>query len=81
LEVTEDAKALAAREGYSEEYGARPLRRVIQSGIEDPLSDAILANRFPEGTTLLVDVEGDEFTIRGTENRRETEPSRQPLPV
>jgi len=42
LEVTEAAKDLLASEGYSEEYGARPLRRVIQNRIEDALSDDIL---------------------------------------
>jgi ATP-dependent Clp protease ATP-binding subunit ClpC len=77
MEVTDAAKALAAKEGYSEEYGARPLRRVIQTGIEDPMSDAILANRFAQGSTLVVDVEGSEFTIRGADDRTEAEPTRQ----
>jgi ATP-dependent Clp protease ATP-binding subunit ClpC len=81
MEMTAEAKALLAKEGYSEEYGARPLRRVIQNRIEDPLSDAILASSFSQGSTLLVDVEGDEFAIRGTEDRREAEPTKQPVPA
>jgi ATP-dependent Clp protease ATP-binding subunit ClpC len=81
MEVTEEAKVLLAKEGYSEEYGARPLRRIIQNRIEDPLSDAILANTFSQGSTVIVDVEENEFTIRGTEDRRETEPAKQPVPA
>jgi ATP-dependent Clp protease ATP-binding subunit ClpC len=81
MEVTGEAKALLAKEGYSEEYGARPLRRVIQNRIEDPLSDAILADKFSQDSTLIVDVEEDEFTIHGTGNRKETEPAKQPVPA
>jgi len=64
MQVTEEAKALLADKGYSEEYGARPLRRVIQNQVEDPLSDAILASTFTEGTKVLVDVEDGEFLVR-----------------
>jgi ATP-dependent Clp protease ATP-binding subunit ClpC len=78
LEVTEEAKALLTREGYSEEYGARPLRRVIQNRIEDRLSDAILANKFSQGSTIVVDVEENEFTIRETEDGRKEQPAKQP---
>jgi ATP-dependent Clp protease ATP-binding subunit ClpC len=67
MEVTEAAKELLAEEGYSEEYGARPLRRVIQNRVEDVLSDAILANEFKEGNTVLVDAEEDEIVLCQTE--------------
>ena len=67
MEVTEEAKELLAEEGYSEEYGARPLRRVIQNRIEDALSDAILSNQFAEGDAVLVDVEEDEIVLRQKE--------------
>ena len=67
LEVPEATKGLLAGEGYSEEYGARPLRRIIQNRIEDALSDAILSNTFAEGDTILVDVEEDEIVLRPTE--------------
>jgi len=63
LEVTEAAKALLAEEGYSEEYGARPLRRVIQNRIEDTLSDAVLAGRFAAGDAVLVDAEEGEIVL------------------
>jgi len=79
LEMTEEAEALLTKEGYSEEYGARPLRRVIQSKIEDPLSDAILGDRFSPGSTLTVGAEDGEFTIRGSKSRRKKEPTKQPM--
>jgi len=66
LEVTEAAKALLVEEGYSEEYGARPLRRVIQNRIEDALSDALLASEFGAGDTVVVDAEEGEIVLRGT---------------
>jgi ATP-dependent Clp protease ATP-binding subunit ClpC len=67
MEVTDAAKALLAEEGYNEEYGARPLRRVIQNKIEDALSDALLAGRFAAGDTALVDAEEGEIVLRQAE--------------
>jgi len=75
LEATEAAKALLADEGYSEEYGARPLRRVIQSRIEDRLSDAILNRGFVAGDTILVDVVEGEVVFR---EAQETAPATPP---
>jgi len=76
LEVTEAAKKLLADEGYSEEYGARPLRRVIQNRVEDALSGAILAGKFEDGATVLVDAEDDEIKLiraEGVEEQGATE--------
>jgi len=54
--------------------GARPLRRVIQSKIEDRLSDALLAGEFGEGDTIVVDVNEDQdITLR-----KEDSPSGEP---
>ncbi len=64
LKITEPAKERLADEGYSEEYGARPLRRVIQNEIEDTLSDAILAGTFDLGDAILVDVADDAFVLQ-----------------
>jgi ATP-dependent Clp protease ATP-binding subunit ClpC len=75
LEVTDAAKALLAKEGYSDEYGARPLKRVIQNRVEDALSDAILECRFDGGGTILVDAEDDEIVLRRAEG--EEEPSEE----
>jgi ATP-dependent Clp protease ATP-binding subunit ClpC len=50
--------------GYDAEMGARPLKRVIQQQVEDPLSDALLAGRFAEGDTILVDLDdGGEIIL------------------
>ena len=80
LEATKSAKALLAEEGYSEEYGARPLRRVIQHRIEDALSDVILAGSFTAGDMVLVDIEEDEFVLLHAE-KREPERSTELVPA
>jgi ATP-dependent Clp protease ATP-binding subunit ClpA len=78
MEVTDAAKALLAEEGYSDEYGARPLKRVIQNRVEDALSDAILECRFDEGGAILVDAEDDEIVLRQTESEEGEEPAEEP---
>ncbi|HEX5467333.1 MAG TPA: ATP-dependent Clp protease ATP-binding subunit [Candidatus Limnocylindrales bacterium] len=55
LTVTEAAKEHIIRIGYDADYGARPLRRVIQNMIEDPLAEALLVGRFKPGQTIVVD--------------------------
>jgi ATP-dependent Clp protease ATP-binding subunit ClpB len=55
LEVTPAAEAWLARAGFDPDYGARPLRRVIQRQVEDPLALALLEGRYAEGATVTVD--------------------------
>jgi ATP-dependent Clp protease ATP-binding subunit ClpC len=55
LEVSEEAKDHVIKLGYDADYGARPLRRVIQNMIEDPLAEALLVGRFKAGDTVYVD--------------------------
>ena len=57
LTATPEAVELLAEMGYDPEMGARPLRRVIQQKVEDPLSDAVLSGRFHPGDEVVVDVE------------------------
>lgn len=57
ISVTEDAKQLLLDEGYDETFGARPLRRVIQRRIEDPLSEEILHGNIREGQSVTADAE------------------------
>jgi ATP-dependent Clp protease ATP-binding subunit ClpC len=57
---TEAAVDLLADLGYEREYGARPLKRIIQQKIEDRLSDALLSGEFEDGNTIVVDVEETE---------------------
>ena len=80
LEVTEATKRLLADEGYSEEYGARPLRRAIQERIEDTLSDAVLTGDFVEGYTVLVDIDEEEVVLNYTKGVEE-EPTLELMPA
>ena len=57
IELAEAAKKLLAEEGYDPQFGARPLKRVIQQRIENPLASRILAGEFGEGDTIRVDVD------------------------
>jgi len=75
LEVTDAAKTLLADEGYDPDYGARPLRRVIQYRVEDALSDALLAGQFTDGDTIIVDAEDNKIVLRSADDSPEaTEP-------
>jgi ATP-dependent Clp protease ATP-binding subunit ClpB len=64
LRLTEAAKRFLAKEGYDPAYGARPLRRVIQREILDPLSLEILDGKFHDGDRITVDVSGDHLVFR-----------------
>mgnify|MGYP000315357004 CR=1 FL=1 len=64
LDVSEEAAAWLARTGYDPTYGARPLKRVIQRKIADPLALALLEGRYSEGDTVNVDVAGDELALK-----------------
>ena len=61
LEVTESAKSYLAEKGYDSEYGARPLRRVIQSEVEDMLSDGLLSGRFQDNCKILIGLQDDKL--------------------
>ncbi len=67
LEATEEAKELLAKEGYDPHFGARPLRRVIQQRVEDPLSEGVLAGEFQPGDTAVVDVVDEQIRLRALE--------------
>jgi ATP-dependent Clp protease ATP-binding subunit ClpB len=64
LDVSEEAAAWLARAGYDPTYGARPLKRVIQRKIADPLALALLEGRYAEGDTVHVGVAGDELALK-----------------
>ncbi|MCC7482462.1 MAG: ATP-dependent chaperone ClpB [Hyphomicrobiales bacterium] len=63
--LTEDARGLLADKGYDPAYGARPLKRVIQKSIQDPLAEEILAGRVKDGDTVEVGVASGKFTFNG----------------
>ncbi|MGZ4437645.1 MAG: AAA family ATPase, partial [Nocardioidaceae bacterium] len=57
VDVTEAARAWLARTGYDPAYGARPLRRLVQSAIGDPLARMLLGGQVLDGGTVRVDVD------------------------
>ena len=62
-QITDAAKNALAHEGYDPTYGARPLRRLIQTRLQNPLASALLSGEFSPGTTIKVDVQNGEFTF------------------
>jgi ATPases with chaperone activity, ATP-binding subunit len=59
-----DARAWLAERGYDPIYGARPLRRLMQHEIDDKLARALLAGEIQDGDTVMVDLKGDELTVK-----------------
>jgi ATP-dependent Clp protease ATP-binding subunit ClpB len=66
LEVDEKAKTWLANTGYDPVYGARPLKRVIQRELQNPLSTMLLAGALKDGETVRVSVQDGRLTINGT---------------
>src|SRR5207302_9163958 len=64
VQLSEAARRALVKEGYDPTYGARPLRRVVQRRIENPLAKRVLAGELEPGDTVAVDVtEGGEYTF------------------
>ncbi|TMC81787.1 MAG: ATP-dependent Clp protease ATP-binding subunit [Chloroflexi bacterium] len=75
IEVTDAAKDLLAKEGYDRTYGARPLRRVITSRIEDQLSEHLLRGKISRGDDVQIDVEGEDALKFTPTKHRHKEPA------
>jgi len=73
LEMTQAAKEWLASHGYDPVYGARPLRRLIQSQVEDRFSEAMLDEVVKSGDIAVVDVVDDKLAVR-REEKAEAEP-------
>jgi ATP-dependent Clp protease ATP-binding subunit ClpB len=67
LDVTPEAKALIASEGYDPVYGARPLKRVIQRLLQNPIALELLEGNFHEGDTIRVERDGEVLRFEKTE--------------
>jgi ATP-dependent Clp protease ATP-binding subunit ClpB len=67
--LTEEAKSLLAEEGYDPAFGARPLKRVIQRQVQDPLALRLLQGDFQEGDRIRVDVQDGQLTFERLERR------------
>jgi len=63
IEVSDEAKALLAKKGFDPVYGARPLRRAVQSMVEDRLAEEMLEGRVKSGDKVFVDVKDDELVF------------------
>jgi ATP-dependent Clp protease ATP-binding subunit ClpB len=70
LRLSDEAKALLAREGYDPVYGARPLKRAIQKYVENPLAIEILEGRFSKGDSIWCDVKDGEITFQSHRTER-----------
>jgi len=64
IEITSKAKDKLAADGFSEIYGARPLKRLIEDQIENPISMKIINGEFDFDDTILVDLKEDEYTFK-----------------
>ncbi len=65
IDLDEQAKSWLANRGYDPAYGARPLKRVIQRNVQDPLAEQILAGGVKDGDTVTVSVRDGALTING----------------
>lgn len=63
IEVSDQAKLWLAENGYEPQYGARPLRRLIQSSVEDAFSEAMLDDKIKEGDIALVETVDDKIVV------------------
>jgi len=76
LELTESAREWLVTNGFDAEYGARPLRRLIQRQVENPLAKRVLAGEYTDDDAILVDVGADDaltFTRRPSEPLKNAE--------
>ena len=71
LEVSDAAVDVLVDLGYSPEYGARPLKRVVQRELETPIARGLIGNEYGEGDTLLVDADLDAIQLRIEARRSE----------
>ena len=61
--LTVEAKELIVEVGYDPAMGARPLRRAIQRHVEDLLAEQVLSGKFPRGSTVVLERDGDHLVI------------------
>jgi ATP-dependent Clp protease ATP-binding subunit ClpC len=68
LSVSDAAVAWLAEHGYEPEYGARPLRRLIQREVDDRIATLVVEGGVTAGDTVRIDVEGDSLTASVAEH-------------
>ena len=73
VEISEEAKEMLAQKAYSPQYGARPLKRAIQTYIEDVLCELLLDDEKKLSSTITIDVdEGDKLKVTFKDSSSET---------
>jgi ATP-dependent Clp protease ATP-binding subunit ClpB len=70
MELDQRAKNELARRGYDPTYGARPLKRVIQKDVQDPLARLILEGRIKDSDRVRVTFDGNDFLFNGASHKR-----------
>ncbi|MBK9747454.1 MAG: ATP-dependent Clp protease ATP-binding subunit [Chloroflexi bacterium] len=73
LDITEEGREWLAEKGYDPEFGARPLRRLIQNAVEDELSDGILGGKFKVASMIRVTAKDGELVLEAAEEEGEGE--------
>ncbi|MBB3463397.1 ATP-dependent chaperone ClpB [Rhizobium sp. BK377] len=68
LDLDEDARNWLANKGYDPVYGARPLKRVIQKFVQDPLAEQILSGQVPDGSTVTITGGSDRLLFRSKQS-------------
>ena len=82
LQISETALEKLTRDGYDPDMGARPLRRVIQEKVENPLSEALLAHKFNDGDTISFTLDKNgELKMTKKRGSRNSLPSQEALPT
>ncbi len=81
LELTPNAKALIAKEGFDPVYGARPIKRTIQRLVLDPLAQKVLTGEFTEGDTVLVDAQEGKIVFWSEQYAAEKAEEREKRPA
>jgi len=65
IDVTDEAKDLLMEKGYDPAYGARPLKRVIQKYVQDPLAEMVLSGKIHDGETVAITAGKDGLMFNG----------------
>jgi ATP-dependent Clp protease ATP-binding subunit ClpB len=81
LELTANAKALVAKEGFDTVYGARPIKRTIQRLVLDPLAQKVLTGEFKEGDTVVVDAQEGKIVFWSEQYAAERSAGAEKKPV
>lgn len=79
LTVKPKARSYLIQEGYNPAMGARPMRRLIERSIENQLADLILSGKRGNSSTVIVDFDGKELTVKFKKSRTELSPSEKRL--